>query len=621
MSSNRAETDSSSSLQARSQQMAGSRQRIGDIPADIEHDYFRRPDRLTRWKTRLAWFGAIASIILIGLMINWPEAARAVSGDEDTSIDAALLPLLKAGANHGVLSSVHAAWDNDCDACHVPFAPIRPESAAHLLMTGAIERTNAKCNRCHLGTTHHANLITLQDLDSPDVADQPDPHVIATLKAYGAKAACASCHIDHRGREADLVAVADSKCIVCHADLTPFLKTEPPPGSNHADGWLKIASFSTQGHPNFSTEQKDFEDPGKLKFNHQMHMAAGIPGQTDAYFRYRNIEDAALRTTYLTHHAGSNRADLDTLVELNCNSCHESGSNNASATELTSGRYFSAINFERHCVACHQQDLAVPATAGPKGSGADPVIVPVPHGLSLDTTLDWVSAFVTKNALTESTSLIEQLRQYDLRSPSADVRDILRGFRVESGPKNDSDAVATAAGVARIRDAMLNSDQSCAQCHFYEAAGDVAENGEQLIGETSNDTNPYEQIKIAATNVPTVWFKSAKFDHVSHRTIDCLGCHDGAVTGDDTRPKSVTQGTWLVTMANEKLIPGINNCVGCHAPRTTSASGTVSGGINHNCSLCHNYHSSDHIPAGLSLPAPGTETFRRADEMLNVKPR
>src|SRR5262245_54461022 len=94
----------------------------------------------------------------------------------------------------GPVASAHAAWDSDCAACHVPGTNLRHDASAISLVAslaagwGAADnsRIDAKCQSCHSGAEHHGSQVASEVLS------------------------CAGCHHDHRGRNADIVRVADT---------------------------------------------------------------------------------------------------------------------------------------------------------------------------------------------------------------------------------------------------------------------------------------------------------------------------------------------------------------------------------------------------------------------------
>ena len=96
----------------------------------IPLDYYKHRDPLTRWKLALA---LLAPALALGWWFGGDAWSRGQAG---------------LRASHGPVAAVHATWEQQCEACHVPFAPIGPETwpAEHLKRVGlAFERSDQKC--------------------------------------------------------------------------------------------------------------------------------------------------------------------------------------------------------------------------------------------------------------------------------------------------------------------------------------------------------------------------------------------------------------------------------------------------------------------------------------------
>src|SRR5690606_18262163 len=80
--------------------------------------------------------------------------------------------------SRGDLAAVHATWDTQCEACHVPFQPIVDQS-----WTTALNRdprtSNQRCEQCHAGA--HPRLSYL----SPAERAVPGPRSAARVQITG----------------------------------------------------------------------------------------------------------------------------------------------------------------------------------------------------------------------------------------------------------------------------------------------------------------------------------------------------------------------------------------------------------------------------------------------------
>jgi hypothetical protein len=74
------------------------------------------------------------------------------------------------------------------------------------------------------------------------------------------------------------------------------------------------------------------------------------------------------------------------------------------------------------------------------------------------------------------------------------------------------------------------------------------------------------------------WFPYARFDHASHRLLDCISCHKNAATSSKTA---------------DVLMPAIADCRACHNPQV---------GVRSDCLECHDYHDRARQPRSLRGP-------------------
>jgi hypothetical protein len=102
----------------------------------------------------------------------------------------------RAGAfhTHGELANPHAAWDQDCAACH------RSQGIGDFSLTNVLNARDRwhdlTCTKCHAGPAHHATAADTAFHDR-----------------------CSNCHHDHAGRTASLTDISDEHCVRCHQNL------------------------------------------------------------------------------------------------------------------------------------------------------------------------------------------------------------------------------------------------------------------------------------------------------------------------------------------------------------------------------------------------------------------
>jgi hypothetical protein len=286
--------------------MTTGKQKAARVPVD----YLKRAGGLKWWLT-----GGFAALTVLAL------AALAVSGR------------WKAAASPGPLHTVHAAWDNDCAACHLAFSPAGGDNA--LGRASGTRPDDALCKGCHSGAPHHHGREIAEEVGG-----------------------CGSCHHEHRGRNASLTDLPNEACTTCHANLAKHVAGDAP---RYA---ANITRFEVD-HPDFRRIETGKE---RVKFNHQVHLAVGLKhAPTDA--KAWALGDIAKeeRERYRRQQPGHDK-DGD-AVQLTCAACHETDG----GTTPTAGAYLPPVSYEKHCQGCH------PLTVGAALPG-----VKVPHGLQAE---------------------------------------------------------------------------------------------------------------------------------------------------------------------------------------------------------------------------------------------
>ena len=95
---------------------------------------------------------------------------------------------------------------------------------------------------------------------------------------------------------------------------------------------------------------------------------------------------------------------------------------------------------------------------------------------------------------------------------------------------------------------------------------------------TTRPAAPVNTLPTGYGTSPRRWFIHGQFDHSAHqffdatlnRNLSCMDCHAQAKTSKAT---------------SDVLLPNMESCTRCHAPKTATA-----GGAGSNCLLCHDYH-------------------------------
>ncbi len=218
-----------------------------------------------------------------------------------------------AWSNPGPVSAAHAMSAQRCADCHNETALIPLTAAEHAQRTS---EHNQLCLKCHdLGTQgrspHGVAEAQLAELTRRTKAGAtPPPLLQRAAQALGTggpgELACATCHQEHHGRDANIQRLTDQQCQVCHQ--APF------------------ASF-TSGHPGFTDYPATRRT--RLQFDHVTHWQ-------------KHFADPRLAATAPT----------------SCAHCHEPAAD---------GRKMLVRGFEQTCAQCHAGQIEGEGRAGAKG--------------------------------------------------------------------------------------------------------------------------------------------------------------------------------------------------------------------------------------------------------------
>jgi hypothetical protein len=197
-----------------------------EIAQRIDPEYFKAPHPFRTWMRRASWAGFLGGALFAGV--------TAFAGNGRALMN-------------GPLSRAHALFAADCSKCH----------------TEAFGATrDASCLACHEGPPHAP----------PEKAVDP---------------ACATCHAEHRGREA-LAFVRDAACNACH---------------EHHAGVRDLA-----GHVPFRIEPRD----QAIRFSHAAHLKP-------------DLKDGPLACADCHRLDAAGRAFRPIAFEADCARCHPLG--------------------------------------------------------------------------------------------------------------------------------------------------------------------------------------------------------------------------------------------------------------------------------------------------------
>ncbi len=245
---------------------------------------------------------------------------------------------------------------------------------------------------------------------------------------------------------------------------------------------------------------------------------------------------------------------------LDCVSCH---------VRDTDGRYMKPITFDAHCRSCHEGDLKNINVA----DGFVPSII-TPHA----------SVDEVRRAIEERKALLvaQHPEKFVIKAPPSGADAAPEPAPAEPATRSRRPGAARPATVtipdfetveARsawlagiVTESLDRVSQACSYCHAVEKA------------ETGGDGG----FTIVPTAVPSRWLPRSVFDHNAHAMVRCDECHAAGKSA----------------LTSDVLLPGIDSCRQCHAPRSGHA-----GGAPHSCATCHIYHAPmpPGVPGRLSI--------------------
>lgn len=267
----------------------------------------------------------------------------------------------------GELSQGHAYFETDCRSCH---------TAGDDRDAFRLPVTDAACLACHTAEahpdTHHIETVSGMSL-AP--AQAPAGHTANN---------CATCHVEHRGRDFKLADAPDRFCVHCHGSLetqtttadagalpwhdptgrSPSLPRVAPAIASGLDD--SIHSFDDD-HPEWKLLQQQRKDLTPLSFGHEKHL------DPDFKSMQRLIQDwvAELEASGLPRWripvetiAGPDGTRDNPTYRLTCAACH---------TADNAGRYMKPIVFQQHCAQCHSMGKWPAVASG----------VSIPHGADI----------------------------------------------------------------------------------------------------------------------------------------------------------------------------------------------------------------------------------------------
>ena len=331
---------------------------------------------------------------------------------------------------------------------------------------------------------------------------------------------CDSCHdapLHHANQ------IFTPTCAACHAEhrghprlaVTADVSCTQCHANLHTNGTAThftadITRF-VGGHPEFAALHPGSVDPGTIKLNHEIHLKHNLRGpngpvQLDCSDCHRTAKPES-RWRF-----GSNTTQVEPLVQV------------AIPPSMDPSRaYMSPVTYAQHCAACHGLQFDARFPEG------------VPHD-----TPEVIHAF-----------LVQKFQRYIPHHP-AELRVTALNRNLPQQPIPPAVRALTEQQWVTLRVAESEEllwRKSCAQCHAVKFAA----------------STPLPTV--AKSNITQRWFQHAVFNHDTHKLLQCVECHPGALTSQETA---------------DVLLPGIATCEKCHRGGRQAAESR--------CFECHTYH-------------------------------
>ncbi|MEO8166818.1 MAG: cytochrome c3 family protein [bacterium] len=459
----------------------------------------------------------------------------------------------------GPVSANHANFESECSKCHLSFRGV----------------VNSKCSVCHEKTNDKLGIYTFK---AHYLYRSEEPQRIQEgMSKHGRdEGNCASCHPDHRGRDAKITRVLDSQCAQCH-----------------------YASFN-KDHPPFRTLAA--ADDSTLKMTHVKHTKEVLKKLNTT-----NIEQACL---YCHNPQADGKGFKPLDFDMQCADCHLTTSSETPALTIKDGGASPGVETLE----------MIQRRRGPGTIWAfytNPNEFSVSNGKVKKSPVYHRDPWVLENlkqifrTLYSDSSLADLLnatgngvkkgKQQIYAEAIQKLRDYVTGLRSRPEPEVQAelmriDSLLNAAENKIMRGGEILPDLLPMMKIFAGNSSITQEQRTDLEDFAQKLTRPcqechvVEHASILSVKASQRTFQRAEFDHRAHITQRrCLECHnvipvEQALAGDTT-------GVAMIDRASTHNIPGIQNCYECH---------TKDAGSN-SCVTCHYMHPNKANRGSLQL--------------------
>lgn len=327
---------------------------------------------------------------------------------------------------------------------------------------------------------------------------------------------CASCHREHE-QPSDIVRKDDRLCVGCHGDManTGAINTQ----LRDVDGFGHEQKGGELENPHPTIRISMLVPDGKADNTQWTSLRLDLSSKP--------LEQSNLKFPHDVHLSPDGiESPQEGDVVLQCVNCH---------TADDAGKLMQSISMETHCRSCHTMvfDEEDPSREVPHG---DPDIVV----LTLE---EYYARQFLLNKLGRKPTP-KEVQNFMLRRPGKSVQRRIDRARDLSTPWGKAMSVAQ----------EIFENTTCKTCHEVS----IDESGKYL-----------SRWRVNPIQLTDNWMPKSTFDHYSHKTFDCTGCHQATTS----------------TNSSDVLMPNIENCEACHTGVKTHESKLPT-----NCIACHGFH-------------------------------
>jgi len=453
----------------------------------------------------------------------------------------------------GPLSSFHANFEKDCNACHEPLNAT----------------TTAKCSVCHEQT---GDQLGVYSFAAHYVYQSGDWRRVKTAARPEHEETCAVCHQEHQGRESQITQVPDAYCTNCHV----------------------YDSFNDK-HPQFQFVAQKMPDDSTLAFTHIRHVKEVAQRE-----KLTDLE----RTCLHCHNPQADGKHFEPIdFAQHCYTCHLNGSVPTPALKMKGADAPGVETLE---------DIKRKRAPGTSWAfNANPNEFEIKPGNRLvKTSVHHEDPWILENLKTIQQALYPNAELTDILKTSGtlttqnaslttktvyqetvrSLQNYADGLRSRPEPEVQRELVRIDSLLKVTQNKLKRQTYFNGESKFLLPANKInlnlaAEQIEELNGLTESLTAPCRECHtvtnaaIQRVQKDQQILRRAQFNHRAHiLQRRCLECHTEIPIVAETKAAAIVKSSR--DRAAIQNVPGIENCRVCHNSTETS----------NRCVTCHQFH-------------------------------